>query len=248
MGNSIRVSTTSSRMRGHDSRPHKVRSHRVRSSTNDRNSSSAPSTLPDVLDKPESEVLRRARTEYYNQPAGECQRNTHKEMASDYSRRRELGPRVSTMRESNRAVREFRESHSSEHRRRRRKAQDLEGGGNENIGYVYKSTGDSINKRDLPSAPRLRRTSDTVNRSRADSDRERRDDPDAIRVSSRSRKHFSPERQRMPLPTNERRISRTASRRARPYFPDFERAPLRTEERPLSRTAARSRTGAAISR
>lgn len=169
-------------------------------------------------------------------------------MASDYSRRRESGPRASILKESNRTVRELRESHTSEHRRRRRKAQDLEGGGNEDIAYVYKPTGDSINRRDLPSAPRLRRTSDTVTRSRADSDRERRDDTDAIRVSSRSRRPSYPERQRTPLRTEERPISRTASRRTRPFFPNLERALLRSEERPLSRTAARSRTGAAINR
>ena len=247
MESSARVRTSSSRMRGHDSRPHKVRSHKVRQPTNERSSSSTPSTLPDVLDQPDAEELRQARTEYYNQPAEERQRDARQGMASDYNRRREMGSRMSIMRDSNRTVREARESHSTEHRRRRRKAQDSEGGGDESIVYVYKSTGNN-HKRDLPSAPRLRRTSDTVTRGRTDYERERRDETETIRISTRSKRPLYSERQRTPLRTEERPISRTASRRTRSYYPDRERTPLRTEERPPSRTAVRSRNGARISR
>ena len=247
MGTSARVRTSSSRMRGHDSRPHKVRSHKVRQPANERSSSSTPSTLPNVLDRSDTEELRQARPEYYNRPAEERQRDARQGMASDYNRRREMGSRMSITRDSNRSVREVRENHSTEHRRRRRKPQNSDGGGDESIVYVYKSTGNN-DKRDLSSAPRLRRTSDTVTRGRIDHGRERRDDTETIRISTRSKRPIHSERQRTPLRTEERPISRTANRRTRSYYPDRERIPLRTEEHPPSRTGARSRNGARINR
>ena len=248
MGTSTKVRTSSSRMRGHDSRPHKVRSHKARQPTNERTLSSTPSSLPDVLDESDSEEPRRTGTEYYNRPAKEYQADARLGMASDYNRRREMGSRMSITRDPNRIVREVRETHSSEHRRRRRKPQDSDGGGNESVVYVYKSIGTSMHKRDLTAAPRLRRTSDTVTRSRGDFERGRRDDTETIRISARSRKLPYPERQRTPLRTEERPMSHTASRRTRSYYPDRERTPTRTEERPPSRTAARSRNGVRINR
>ena len=248
MRNSTKVATTSSRMRGHDSRSDKVRSHRVRSSTNERDSSSTPSTLPDLSDEPDTEELRRARTKYYNERPEERRTDAHKKMASDYSRGRESGPMVSTLSDSNKTVREVREGRGSEHRRRRRRPQDPAGDGNESIVYVYKSMGDSTDKRDLPREPRLRRASDTVTRSRADVERERRDDIDTIRVSTRSKRPEYPERPKVPLRTDERPLSRTVSKRTRSYYPDRERTTSRTGERPASRTGTRSRAGAIVNR
>ncbi len=248
METSAKVSTTSSRMRGHDSRPHKVRSHKLRSSTNERNSSSTPSTVPEVPVKLDPEELRRARAEYYNASTGERRRNTHKKMASDYSKRREPVARVSTLRDSNKTSREVRESHSSEHRRRRRKPHDSEGGGNESIVYVYKPMGNCTSKGDPRSAPRLGRISGIAGRSNKDFDEERRVAIEDLRTTNKSRRSHYPERQKMPIRTEERPIARTASRRTRSYYPDREKIPLHTEDRPTSRMATRSRTGATINR
>ena len=246
MATSTRVSITSSRMRGHDSRSHKVRSHKVRSSTNERNSSSLPSTVPEILEKPNVKELRQVRAEHYNESSDGSQRDVHKRMASDYSRRKEPGPRMSATRDSTKVVREIRESHSSEHRRRRRKPQDPEGGGDESIVYVYKSTGESTSKSATPNAPRLRRTSDTVARSRTYIDREHHDDD--LRITSKSNRSYYPERQNIPLRSEERPVSRTASRRTRPYFPDRDKPHSRTEERSVSRTASRSRARGTMKR
>lgn len=246
METSAKVSPTSSRMRGHDSRPHKVRSHKLHSSTNERTSSSTPSAVPEALVRPGSEELRRARAEYYNASTEERRRNTHKQMASDYSRRRELVPRVSDLRDSNKITREVRQSHSSEHRRRRRKPHDSDGGGNESTVYVYKSMGNSTSKGDSRSAPRLRRISDIAGN--RDFEEERRADIDDVRTTNRRRRFLYPERQKTPIRTTERPLSRTASRRTRSYYPDRAKTPLYTEDRPTSRTTTRSRAGAKINR
>ncbi len=247
METSANVSTPSSRMRGHDSHPRKVRSHKLPSSTNERYWSSTPSNVPEVLDTSDAEELRRARAEYYSASSEEHRRNAHKKMASDHSRRRELGSRVSSLRDSNKGAREVRESHGSEHRRRRRKPHDSDGGGNESIVYVYKSMGISISKGVPRSAPRLRRTGETVARSRTEFEEERGVDTDGIRPN-RSRRSSDAERQKTPQRTVERPVSRTTSRRTRSYYPDQEKTPLRTEERPTSRMATRSRAGATVNR
>lgn len=248
METSAKVPTTSSRMRGHDSRPHKVRSHKLRSSTNERNSSSTPSTVPEVPVKLDPEELRRARAEYYNASTGDRRRNTHKKMASDYSKRREPAARVSSWRDSNKTSREVRESHSSEHRRRRRKPHDSEGGGNESIVYVYKPMGNCTSKGDPRSAPRLRRISGIAGRSNKDFDEERRVAVEDLRTTTRGRRSHYPERQKVPVRTDEHPVARPAPRRTRSYYPGRDRPLLHTEDRPTSRAATRSRTGATITR
>ena len=246
MGTSTRVSGMSSRMRGHESRPHKVRSHKARSSTNERNLSSLQSTLPDVREEPNVEELRQVRADNYSESSEGSQRDTHNKMASDYSRKREPGLRMSATRDSTKVVREVRESHSSEHRRRRRRPRNPDGGDSESVVYVYKSTGGDTMKSAVPSAPRLRRTSNTVARSRTHIDREHRDDDP--RIPSKSKRTYYPERQRTPLRNEDRPMSRTTSRRPRPYYPDRGKPPLRTEERPPSRVASRNRARAVINR
>jgi len=110
---------------------------------NIRNRSSRPvqtSVTETVIDLPDVEQLRRARTEYFGESRTMRRRNSSREMADIVdSRLRQAGPREASRRSSIRAEHESPGRQHGRHRHRRKVEDDEE---ERKIVYVYKQAGD----------------------------------------------------------------------------------------------------------